>query len=82
MKIGKTVATVVGGSLILFQLAHYQGYIKVNWSKVNKDVNEAAEKIHVNKKEFSLSSGSLAKVSNSLEIIYISPASCFNNILV
>lgn len=63
MKIGKTMATVVGGSLILFQLAQYQGYVKVNWSKVNKDVNEAAETININKKELSISSSSLSKVS-------------------
>ena len=30
MKIGKAAATVVGGGLILMQLAAHQGYIQVN----------------------------------------------------
>lgn len=29
MKVGKVVATVVGGSLVVMQLAAHQGYIKV-----------------------------------------------------
>merc|ERR1712127_113138 len=45
MKIGKTVATAVGGSLILLQLAHHKGYISVNWSKVNKDLEGASNKL-------------------------------------
>jgi len=45
MKIGKTVATAVGGSLILLQIASYKGYININWSKVNKDIEGAQKKL-------------------------------------
>jgi len=45
MKIGKTVATAVGGSLILLQIANHKGYININWSKVNKDLEGATKKL-------------------------------------
>ena len=45
MKIGKTLATAVGGSLILLQIAAHKGYINVNWSKVNKDLEGASRKL-------------------------------------
>jgi len=55
MKIGKTVATAVGGSLILLQIAHHKGYISVDWSKVNKDLEGASKKIAKSGKESSVS---------------------------
>ncbi|KAB7494519.1 FUN14 domain-containing protein 1 [Armadillidium nasatum] len=45
MKIGKAAATVVGGSLIVMQLAAHQGYIKVDWKKVNNDLEKNAKKL-------------------------------------
>lgn len=45
MKIGKTIATAVGGSLILLQIANHKGYINVNWTKVNKDFEGATKKL-------------------------------------
>lgn len=45
MKIGKTVATAVGGSLILLQIASHKGYININWNKVNKDLEGASKKL-------------------------------------
>ncbi|KAK4013649.1 FUN14 domain-containing protein 1 isoform X2 [Daphnia magna] len=45
MKIGKTIATAVGGSLILLQIANHKGYINVNWSKMNKDLDCATKKL-------------------------------------
>lgn len=45
MKIGKTVATAVGGSMILLQIATHKGYININWSKVNKDLEGASKKL-------------------------------------
>lgn len=45
MKIGKTIATAVGGSLILLQIARHNGYINVNWSKVNKDLEGATKRL-------------------------------------
>ena len=32
-------AATVGGSLILLQIAHHKGYIKVDWNKVRPFVN-------------------------------------------
>lgn len=55
MKIGKTVATAVGGSLILLQLAHHKGYISVDWSKVNKDLEGASKKLAQSGNESSVS---------------------------
>merc|ERR1712198_105423 len=37
MKIGKAAATAVGGSLILLQIAHYKGYVKINWNQLTND---------------------------------------------
>ena len=45
MKIGKTVATAIGGSLILLQIASHKGYININWNKVNKDLEGASKKL-------------------------------------
>lgn len=44
-KAGKVAATVIGGSLLLFQVAQHQGYIKVNWSRVNKDMQHAKNEL-------------------------------------
>lgn len=54
MKIGKTVATAVGGSLILLQIANHKGYINVNWSKVNKDLEGATKKLTQGKSDPSI----------------------------
>ncbi|GAB0089829.1 FUN14 domain-containing protein 1 [Sergentomyia squamirostris] len=45
VRVGRMVAVVVGGSIILLQVANEQGYIKVNWSKVNKQVDKIADKV-------------------------------------
>jgi hypothetical protein len=44
MKVGKIIAVVVGGSIILLQVANHQGYIKVNWNKIYKQVEKVEEK--------------------------------------
>ena len=36
-QVGKMAAATVGGSLILLQIAHHKGYIKVDWNKVRPD---------------------------------------------
>ncbi|KAK7085092.1 FUN14 domain-containing protein 2 [Halocaridina rubra] len=45
MKVGKVAATVLGGSLIIMQLAAHKGYIKIDWSRVNKDLEKNARKL-------------------------------------
>ena len=36
MKVGKMAATALGGTLLLLQIAHHKGYVKVDWNKVMK----------------------------------------------
>jgi len=65
MKIGKTVATAVGGSLILLQIAYHKGYISVDWSKVNKDLEGASKKLAKRGNESSVSN-MIDKVQNTI----------------
>ncbi|XP_054721531.1 FUN14 domain-containing protein 2-like [Uloborus diversus] len=44
-KVGKTAASALAGGLFMFQVAQHQGYIKVNWNKVNKDLEKAKKKL-------------------------------------
>merc|ERR1719293_122066 len=45
MKAGKMAATAIGGSLLLLQIAHHKGYIKVDWNKVSNDSVTMADKL-------------------------------------
>jgi len=45
MKVGKAVAIAVGGGIILLEVAKENGYIKVNWNKVNKKLDKVADKV-------------------------------------
>merc|ERR1719334_461455 len=45
MIIGKAAATAVGGSLILLQIAHYKGYVKINWNQLTNDSQTIREQI-------------------------------------
>ncbi|XP_070539331.1 FUN14 domain-containing protein 1B-like isoform X2 [Ptychodera flava] len=44
-RVGRAAATAIGGGLILIRLAHYGGYIKINWQQVEKDVNQAQRQL-------------------------------------
>lgn len=44
-KVGKLAATAVGGGFFLLQLANHTGYIKVDWQRVEKDVQKAREQL-------------------------------------
>merc|ERR1719402_90631 len=60
MKVGKMAATAIGGSLLLLQIAHHKGYVKVNWGQKvdwNKMTNDSSslasqvkEKLHLRSK--------------------------------
>ncbi|PRD30951.1 UNVERIFIED_CONTAM: FUN14 domain-containing protein 1 [Trichonephila clavipes] len=50
-KVGKTAASALAGSLLMFQIAQHQGYIKVNWSKVNRDIEKAKGKLDKHSKK-------------------------------
>jgi FUN14 domain-containing protein 1 len=43
VKIGKVAALTFGGGIILLQIANHQGYIRVNWDKVYKQVDKVAD---------------------------------------
>ncbi|XP_060561551.1 FUN14 domain-containing protein 1-like isoform X2 [Ruditapes philippinarum] len=45
VKVGKSVAISIGASLLLIRIAQHQGYIQINWSKVNKEVTQAKRKV-------------------------------------
>uniref|UniRef100_A0A1B0GGW4 Uncharacterized protein n=1 Tax=Lutzomyia longipalpis TaxID=7200 RepID=A0A1B0GGW4_LUTLO len=45
VRVGRLVAVAVGGSIILLQIANEQGYINVNWNKVNAKVDKLADKV-------------------------------------
>ena len=45
MKVGKAAATVIGGSLILLQIAHYNGYIKVDWNRMANDSTSLTDRM-------------------------------------
>jgi FUN14 domain-containing protein 1 len=45
MKVGKVVAITVGGSIILLQLAHQQGYVSIDWSRITKKVDTISDKV-------------------------------------
>ncbi|KAK9955866.1 hypothetical protein ABG768_015713 [Culter alburnus] len=47
-KVGKLAASAVGGGFFLLQIAHHTGYIKVDWKRVEQDVNKAKKQLKLN----------------------------------
>lgn len=45
MKVGKVAALAVGGGIILIQVANQAGYIKINWKKINKNIDKISDKV-------------------------------------
>lgn len=45
MKIGKTAAFLIGSGIILLEVANEQGWIKVDWNKVAKQVDQVGDKV-------------------------------------
>lgn len=44
MKVGKVIAISVGGAIILVQIASNEGYINVDWNKIERKANKLADK--------------------------------------
>jgi len=44
-KAGKAVALALGGSLIILQIANYQGLIQINWTRVQTSYNSTRRRI-------------------------------------
>uniref|UniRef100_H2YD22 FUN14 domain-containing protein 1 n=1 Tax=Ciona savignyi TaxID=51511 RepID=H2YD22_CIOSA len=40
-KVGRMVASAVGGGMLILRVAHQTGYVDINWRKVNRDANRA-----------------------------------------
>ena len=38
-------ATAIGGTLLLLQIAHHKGYIKVDWNRMTNDSLSIADKL-------------------------------------
>lgn len=45
VKVGKIAACSLGTTLLLIQIAQHQGYIQINWSRVNREVNRARRRV-------------------------------------
>jgi len=44
-RLGKNAAVIVGGSLVILQVASSMGYVKINWKNIEKDLAEAKKEI-------------------------------------
>ncbi|GAB1598218.1 FUN14 domain-containing protein 1-like [Argonauta hians] len=49
-KVGKVAAATVGTSLLLLQVAQHQGYVTVNWTKIEKSMQTAKDSIEKDSK--------------------------------
>lgn len=45
MKVGKIAAFAVGGGIIMLQIAAHQGYIKINWDKIQKKAEKISDNV-------------------------------------
>lgn len=45
MKVGKVIAFSVGGGIIILQIAATQGYIKINWDKIQRKAEKLTDKV-------------------------------------
>uniref|UniRef100_A0A0K8SUU4 FUN14 domain-containing protein 1 n=2 Tax=Lygus hesperus TaxID=30085 RepID=A0A0K8SUU4_LYGHE len=51
MKVGKVAAVALGGGIILLQVASHNGYVKVNWDRLYKKVEQAESVIEAKAQE-------------------------------
>lgn len=45
MKVGKVAACAVGGGILLLQIAAHQGYVKINWDKIQSKAEKITDKM-------------------------------------
>lgn len=45
MKVGKIAAFAVGGGIIMLQIAAHQGYIKINWDKIQRKAEKITDRV-------------------------------------
>lgn len=44
-KVGRLAAFTIGGAIIVIQIAHEQGVLKIDWNKVTKKVDQVGDKV-------------------------------------
>ncbi|XP_053403694.1 FUN14 domain-containing protein 1A-like isoform X2 [Mercenaria mercenaria] len=45
VKVGKSAAITIGVTILLIRIAQHQGYIQINWSRVNREVGQARRRV-------------------------------------
>lgn len=45
MKVGKFAAFAIGGGIILMEIAHQEGFIEVDWSKISRKLDKVTDKV-------------------------------------
>lgn len=45
MKIGKLAAFAIGGGIILMEIARQEGYIDIDWNKINRKLDKVTDKV-------------------------------------
>ncbi|XP_052784029.1 FUN14 domain-containing protein 1A-like isoform X2 [Mya arenaria] len=45
VKVGKSAALGLGATIVLVRIAQHQGYIQINWNRVNRHVEQARRKV-------------------------------------
>ncbi|CAG2110703.1 unnamed protein product [Medioppia subpectinata] len=48
-KFGRTAGAAIGGTFLLLNLAHYNGYIRVDWKRLNRDLDLAKKEFNKRK---------------------------------
>ncbi|XP_031336240.1 FUN14 domain-containing protein 1 isoform X2 [Photinus pyralis] len=43
MKVGRAAAFALGGGVILLELANEKGYIRINWDKINRQIDQVED---------------------------------------
>lgn len=44
-RIGKLIAIGIGGGIVILQIANHQGYLEINWGKINRKVDKVVDKV-------------------------------------
>ncbi|CAD6997855.1 unnamed protein product [Ceratitis capitata] len=45
MKVGKFAAFAIGGGIILMEIAHQEGFIEIDWSKITGKLDKVTDKV-------------------------------------
>lgn len=45
MKVGKFAAFFIGGGIILMEIAHQEGLVRINWSKITRKLDKVSDNV-------------------------------------